>query len=85
MSYSLYDIGYIWYEYATVINESLFPLKIFIAPKGASWNFRRSPCGQFLKTMSISGYMDEIDLFDTKVPNKSATVKLKTSHFNHDN
>ena len=52
----------------------ILPVKIFIAPKDAPCNFRGSPWGQFLKTMSIREDMDEIDLFGTKVPNKSATV-----------
>ena len=33
-----------------------------------------SPWGQFLKTMTEPEDMDEIDLFGTKVPDKSATV-----------
>ena len=52
----------------------ILPVKIFIAPKDAPCNVRWSPCGQFLKTVATREYMDEIDLFGTKVSNKSATV-----------
>ena len=50
------------------------PKKISIAPKDATWNFRGSPCEQFLNTMTTREDMDEIVLFGTKVPNNSATV-----------
>ena len=42
------------------------PKNNFVAAKDAPRNFRKSPWGED---------MDEIDLFGTKVPNKSATVK----------
>ena len=50
--------------------------KNFIAVKDVPWNFRGSPWGQFLNTMITREDMDEIDLSGTKVPKKSATVKL---------
>ena len=49
----------------------ILPERIFISPADASPNF----WGQFLKTMTKREDMDEIDLFGTRVPNKSATVK----------
>ena len=57
------------------------PENFFTAPKDAPGNLRGSPWGQFFETMTTREDMDEIDRFGTKVPEKSASVKVSILHF----